>query len=459
MASIIEAAGNVLDLPGSMIRDLLVLRNPVDQFLSPLGHDNRTSGSELLNKLGMEGENPWLGLGVEMLLDPTTYLGVGAIGKGAKGYKAASKALKAAGKKAGVKGVLGQSLYGPSISRLDALRDARRARNAAMADLPLAALEEAQAAAGAGVATRARTLDEAAAAINAIPNEDARRAAMQTLTDIQGYQSGVDDVARRFAPRPVDARKSLSEATTGWIGPQMADAISNADDARMLAALTDSTTGFPYDIPSRITAQAPGPNFTMDTLRAAGQNVAARDFVSNAVQAVPNMPATRMPSQVAMAAPSSASRGRDAAALLANAIVSPGTVDMDELAALVRGRQAIADNAATAQSAIMRQTDPMRRVTRQFGGADAAARAAYNQSRQAAPIANRRVVGRRMPSVEGLRNATYRDPNFRNLFGGAGAMLAVDEARANNPYDPLAEEQLSMEDDAIARALLSYQGR
>jgi hypothetical protein len=64
-----------------------------------------------------------------------------------------------------------------------------------------------------------------------------------------------------------------------------------------------------------------------------------------------------------------------------------------------------------------------------------------------------------MPSVEGLRNATYRDPNFRNLFGGAGAMLAVDEARANNPYDPLAEEQLSMEDDAIARALLSYQGR
>jgi hypothetical protein len=64
-----------------------------------------------------------------------------------------------------------------------------------------------------------------------------------------------------------------------------------------------------------------------------------------------------------------------------------------------------------------------------------------------------------MPTLESLRNATYRDPNFRNLFGGGGAMLAVSEGRAGNPHDPLAEEQMLDDEDAIMRAMLSYQGR
>lgn len=39
----------LLDVPGSMVRDTLALRNPLDQLLHPLSHQDRglsTSGSE-----------------------------------------------------------------------------------------------------------------------------------------------------------------------------------------------------------------------------------------------------------------------------------------------------------------------------------------------------------------------------------------------------------------------------
>lgn len=89
--SLLEALGNVADLPGSMVRDALSLRNPFDQFLSPFSQDNRTTGQDLLQALGVHGESPWLGFGAEMALDPMTYLGAGLIGKGAKGLGLASK--------------------------------------------------------------------------------------------------------------------------------------------------------------------------------------------------------------------------------------------------------------------------------------------------------------------------------------------------------------------------------
>lgn len=97
--------GNLLDVPGSMIRDLLTWLpggvapvNPLDQLLSPLSGENRTSGRDLLEGYGMRanretGMGGWLsdpmegvrdiaGFGVDVLTDPLTWLGLSGLGRG-----------------------------------------------------------------------------------------------------------------------------------------------------------------------------------------------------------------------------------------------------------------------------------------------------------------------------------------------------------------------------------------
>lgn len=74
------AVGNVLDLPGSSIRDTLALLNPFDQYLTPMSADNRTSGRDLLRHYGLAGQHDTWGnfaggLAAETLLDPTNLLG------------------------------------------------------------------------------------------------------------------------------------------------------------------------------------------------------------------------------------------------------------------------------------------------------------------------------------------------------------------------------------------------
>lgn len=98
----LAAAGNLLDLPGSMVRDVLGGENPIDQLLTPFsdkdsaGNSTRIGGRDLLRKHGMVGdEDTWGnwggGLAAEIALDPTTYLtlGASALGKGGKIAKAA----------------------------------------------------------------------------------------------------------------------------------------------------------------------------------------------------------------------------------------------------------------------------------------------------------------------------------------------------------------------------------
>ena len=86
----LTAIGNVLDLPGSMARDAIMLRNPLDQILDPFSQEGRTSGQDILDNFGLQ-DSPWLSLALEMGLDPTTYIGAGAITKGAKGMGLVSK--------------------------------------------------------------------------------------------------------------------------------------------------------------------------------------------------------------------------------------------------------------------------------------------------------------------------------------------------------------------------------
>lgn len=98
----LSVVGNVLDMPGSMVRDALSLENPLDQLLTPTTDENRVSGRDLLRKAGVVGpQDTWGnfagGLGTEILLDPLTYISPGGLLKGAaKGITGAAKVGQAA---------------------------------------------------------------------------------------------------------------------------------------------------------------------------------------------------------------------------------------------------------------------------------------------------------------------------------------------------------------------------
>jgi hypothetical protein len=109
MASILDilsGAGNLLDLPGSSLRDILAGRNPFDQWATPFSDGNRATGRDVLypflganEETGMSGwmDNPMEGLkdmagfGVEMFLDPMNLVPAGALTRVLKGRGAARK--------------------------------------------------------------------------------------------------------------------------------------------------------------------------------------------------------------------------------------------------------------------------------------------------------------------------------------------------------------------------------
>jgi len=101
----VGAVGNLLDLPGSMVRDTLTLNNPFDQLLSPFSSENRVHGDAFRQSF-LPGEGTTTSgkvgrfltdLGIEIALDPLTYLsgGITAAVKGSsRGAQAARAALK-----------------------------------------------------------------------------------------------------------------------------------------------------------------------------------------------------------------------------------------------------------------------------------------------------------------------------------------------------------------------------
>lgn len=75
----IGAAGNLLDLPGSSVRDALAGHNPFDQYMTPFHSENRLSGRDLLRHYGLAGhQDSWgnfaAGLGAEIATDPTNLI-------------------------------------------------------------------------------------------------------------------------------------------------------------------------------------------------------------------------------------------------------------------------------------------------------------------------------------------------------------------------------------------------
>lgn len=99
------AAANLLDVPGSVIRDVIggvqtgdwSRHNPFDQIIDPFGshaEENRVTGRDLLRNAGAIGKkdtygNWWGGLGVDIITDPTMLMGgIGLAGKAGKAAKA-----------------------------------------------------------------------------------------------------------------------------------------------------------------------------------------------------------------------------------------------------------------------------------------------------------------------------------------------------------------------------------
>jgi hypothetical protein len=93
--SAISKAGNLLDLPGSMVRDMftwmpggMAPQNPFDQLLSPFSHENRATGRDVLEQFGMrenketgfvplqdpgEFARDFAGFAAEVALDPLAW--------------------------------------------------------------------------------------------------------------------------------------------------------------------------------------------------------------------------------------------------------------------------------------------------------------------------------------------------------------------------------------------------
>ena len=93
----IGAVGNLLDLPGSAVRDTLAWRNPFDQFATPFSSENRTSGRELLRTYGLAGQHDTWGnfaggMAAEMATDPLNLISGKAVLNAFRGRQAAQSA-------------------------------------------------------------------------------------------------------------------------------------------------------------------------------------------------------------------------------------------------------------------------------------------------------------------------------------------------------------------------------
>lgn len=142
----ISSAGNLLDLPGSMVRDVVAWKNPLDQLLTPFSAENRTTGRDLNRKIGLSGRrdswgNFFGGLGTEIALDPLTYLTLGGSALTKSGQLAKKTGLlddvgRVAAKRAGKRlNEVGPRQARMSTSFQDLLSEASSAKQTEVMDL------------------------------------------------------------------------------------------------------------------------------------------------------------------------------------------------------------------------------------------------------------------------------------------------------------------------------------
>lgn len=100
LGNVLSGAGNLIDLPGSMVRDAASFSNPFDQIMTPFSSDNRTSGAEI-SRYWMGGDedsggNQLAGMLIDILSDPLMIASGGTLAAGKMGAKAAGSAIKGA---------------------------------------------------------------------------------------------------------------------------------------------------------------------------------------------------------------------------------------------------------------------------------------------------------------------------------------------------------------------------
>jgi hypothetical protein len=101
LGNVLSGAGNLINLPGSMVRDAISFSNPIDQLFTPFSDENRTSGAEI-SRYWMGGDensggNQMAGLLIDVLTDPLMLATGGTAAAGKLGAKAGMSALKGAG--------------------------------------------------------------------------------------------------------------------------------------------------------------------------------------------------------------------------------------------------------------------------------------------------------------------------------------------------------------------------
>lgn len=219
----LTAIGNLLDLPGSMARDAIMLRNPLDQLLDPFSQENRTSGQDILNNFGLQ-DSPWLSLALEMGLDPTTYVGYGALSKGAKGLGLVSKGASGAKTVGRAAKALGKAALHPqdTITWLSHLPRRMRGREGEI----LSGLRAQAENAFAGVKSRFTSpVTEAKGALDEAVKAGAAPTGQKTLmTEVEElFDKTYGTGSGRAAPLPretVLARKKMaSDDMLSWLSP------------------------------------------------------------------------------------------------------------------------------------------------------------------------------------------------------------------------------------------------
>lgn len=128
LLDILTGGMNLLDLPGSTVRDLIAGRDPLDQWADPFGSrasSNRIDGRQMLADWGITSRNDpnaweladFLGFGAQVATDPLTFVPAGALaavlGLGRKAAPVADDAMRAFG---GIDDAI------PQLDELDQLR-------------------------------------------------------------------------------------------------------------------------------------------------------------------------------------------------------------------------------------------------------------------------------------------------------------------------------------------------
>ena len=105
LGDIASGVGNLIDLPGSMVRDTISFSNPLDQLMTPFSSDNRTSGADISRYWAGgdadSGGNQIAGMMIDILTDPLMLASGGTLAAGKMGAKAAGSVSKGMGKVAG----------------------------------------------------------------------------------------------------------------------------------------------------------------------------------------------------------------------------------------------------------------------------------------------------------------------------------------------------------------------